>query len=183
MRNRYAFVGGNFGRWRILSTTAVCGAGLDPASHLDIVQVSNSVQDAEAKWRLHGQISNLRYATLAELTALRARQEALGRPATRRAALIPIKKSEVWWQMAQDERRDIFEAQSHHTAIGLDYLPAVARQLYHARDLGEPFDFLTWFEYDASDADAFEDLVRKLRSTREWSFVEREVDVRLERVD
>ncbi len=31
------------------------------------------------------------------------------------------------------------------------YLLAVARRLYHCRDLGEPFDFLTWFEYAPQD--------------------------------
>ena len=63
----------------------------------------------------------------------------------------------------------------------MKYMPAVARRLYHARDLGEPFDFLTWFEYAPKDAELFEDLVRMLRSTDEWVFVEREVDIRLER--
>ena len=61
------------------------------------------------------------------------------------------------------------------------YLPAVARRLYHGRDLGEPFDFLTWFEYAPHDTDAFEALVAKLRETTEWAFVEREVDIRLVR--
>jgi len=46
--------------------------------------------------------------------------------------------------LTQDERRAVFEEQSHHTAIGLKYLPATARRLHHCRDLGteEPFDFL-----------------------------------------
>ncbi len=83
--------------------------------------------------------------------------------------------------MAQDERRAIFEDRSRHTALGLQYLPAVARQLYHCRDLGEPFDFLTWFEYAPEHAAAFEELVAALRATAEWTYVEREVDIRLER--
>jgi len=57
----------------------------------------------------------------------------------------------------------------------------VARRLYHSHDLGEPFDFLTWFEYAPEDARAFEDLVARLRQTEEWSYVEREVDIRLSR--
>ena len=84
--------------------------------------------------------------------------------------------------LTQDDRRAIFEETSHHTAIGLDYLPAIARQLYHCRDLDQPFDFLTWFEYAPEDAGVFEELVRRLRSTTEWSYVEREVDVRLKRM-
>lgn len=71
--------------------------------------------------------------------------------------------------------------QSRHTAIGLEYLPAVARRLHHARDLGEAFDFLTWFEYAPEQAAAFEELVRRLRASVEWRYVEREVDIRLSR--
>ena len=63
----------------------------------------------------------------------------------------------------------------------LRYLPAVARRLHHGYDLGEPFDFLTWFEYAPTHADAFEDLVAALRAAEEWKYIEREVDVRLVR--
>ena len=41
------------------------------------------------------------------------------------------------------------------------------------------FDFLTWFEYAPEHADAFEDMVRKLRRTLEWQYVDREIDIRL----
>ena len=88
---------------------------------------------------------------------------------------------EAWWDLAQDERRAIFEEQSRHIGIGMEYLPAVARRLHHSRELGEPFDFLTWFEYAPEHADAFEELVRRLRSTAEWRYVEREVDIRASR--
>ena len=49
-----------------------------------------------------------------------------------------------------------FEERSHHIAIGLEYLPAVARRLYHSRELAEPFDVLTWFEHAPEQADYFE---------------------------
>ena len=67
------------------------------------------------------------------------------------------------------------------TGAGLQYLPAVARRLHHCRDLGEsePFDFLTWFEYAPSDSALFERLVSELRSSAEWAYVDREVDIRL----
>jgi chlorite dismutase len=97
------------------------------------------------------------------------------------AALIPIRKSDAWWELTQDERRAVFEARSRHIALGLEYLPAVARRLHHSRDLGEPFDFLTWFEYAPEAAADFEELVARLRATEEWTFVQREVDVRLTR--
>lgn len=52
-----------------------------------------------------------------------------------------------------------------HAGFRLKYLPAVARRLHHCRDLGEPFDFLTWFEYAPADSEAFEELVDTLRET------------------
>lgn len=180
MPNRFAFVGGDLGRWRIASIKAVRGEALAPAGRLDVRPSGMASGINSEAWTLEGQISNLRYAKRAELLALRAKQEPLGRPIARRAAMIPIRKSATWWDLAQDERRAIFEETSQHTAIGLKYLPAIARQLYHARDLNEPFDFITWFEFAPEHAAAFEDLVGSLRSTREWEFVEREVDVRLE---
>jgi len=94
-------------------------------------------------------------------------------------ALIPIRKSPEWWALSQHERRAIFEAESHHTEIGLAYLPQIARQLHHARDLGEPFDFLTWFEFAPEHESEFNSLLVQLRASKEWSFVEREVDIRL----
>jgi chlorite dismutase len=118
--------------------------------------------------------------TDSEFDALGAKQEMLLRPQATRAALIPIRKAAAWWDLAQNERRAIFEEQSRHIGIGM-YLPAVAIRLHHSRELGEPFDFLTWFEYAPEHADAFEDMVRRLRSTAEWRYVEREVDIRLSR--
>ena len=84
--------------------------------------------------------------------------------------------------LAQDERRAILEEQSHHIAIGLEYLPAIARRLYHCRDLDEPFDFLTWFEFAPQNTGAFDDLVARLRASPEWTYIEHEVDIRLERM-
>lgn len=132
-------------------------------------------------WILKGVRSHERYLERAERDQLLAIQEGLGRPASRRAALIPIRKTAAWWALAQDERRTIFEQRSRHIAIGSKYLPAIARRLYHARELGEPFDFLTWFELAEADLGAFDELLGRLRETEEWSFVEREVELRLRR--
>jgi hypothetical protein len=85
--------------------------------------------------------------------------------------------------LPQDERRRIFEEQSRHVQIGLQYLPAVARRLHHCRDLGEsePFDFLTWFEYSPANEGNFNKLVAELRESPEWKYVDREIDIRLVR--
>ena len=103
------------------------------------------------------------------------------RPQATRAALIPIRKANAWWDLAQDEHRAIFEEQSRHIGIGMEYLPGVARRLHHSRELGEPFDFLTWFEYAPEHVGAFEELVQRLRKTEEWRYVDREIDIRLTR--
>jgi chlorite dismutase len=132
-----------------------------------------------ASWVLRGVTSNQRYVTRPEQTALSSVQEGLGRPDATCAAMIPMSKSPEWWALTQDERREIFEGRSAHIATGMRYLPAVARRLHHGRDLGEPFDFITWFEYAPSQASAFEDLVAALRNSEEWKYVVREVDVRL----
>ena len=176
----FTFVGGNGGAWTITRNTTVRGADLPAAARLDVV-TGAPPPAAEGAWVLRGVVSNERYVTRAEKTALVGIQEAIGRPQAARAALIPIKKSAAWWAMTQDERRAIFEERSAHIAIGLQYLPAIARRLHHCRDLGEPFDFLTWFDYRVEDEERFDELLARLRETEEWKYVEREVDVRVER--
>jgi len=183
VNNRYSFLGGCEGPWRVVRMNDFRGPGLQAVERLQVVNGASPATQPGVAWALQGLTSNVRYATRDELDTLKARQPVLDRPQATCAALIPIRKSAQWWELAQDERRSIFEQTSQHTAIGLEYLPAVARRLHHCRDLGEPFDFLTWFEYAPSDADAFDELVARLRATREWEYVEREVDIRLERID
>lgn len=134
-------------------------------------------------WVLSGATSNDRYVERHEKSALADRQQGLGRDAAVCAALIPIRKTVEWWLLAQDERRAIFEAQSRHIAIGMEYLPAIARRLHHCRDLGldAPFDFLTWFEFAPEDEAAFESLLLELRASAEWQYVDREIEFRLRR--
>ncbi len=181
MNSTYAFIGGTSGEWRIRSIAGYLGESLDPAPRLAVRPYEIGGGEQKPGWRLLGTVSNVRYATRMEVASLRQRQEPLQRPQASRAVLIPIRKSAAWWELAQDERRAIFEETSQHTRIGLDYLPAIARRLHHSRDLGEPFDFLTWFEFAPEHEPAFDDLLARLRATLEWDFVEREVDVRLER--
>jgi chlorite dismutase len=177
-----AFVGSGTGTWSIERLGTVSGDPLASASRLEVLEGSGAARPVgDAVWVLRGVTSNERYVNRVEHSELVSRQEPLGRAGSTRAALIPIKKSEAWWDLAQDERRRIFEESSHHVATGLEYLPAVARRLHHGRDLGEPFDFLTWFEFAPEHAAAFEELVQRLRATEEWSYVEREIDLRLAR--
>ena len=134
-------------------------------------------------WHLWGVTSHLRYTGADERGTLAQRQPATGRAESTRAALIPISKSEAWWDLAQDERRAILAETSQHIAIGLEYLPAIARRLVHCREVGGPFDFLTWFEFAPQDEAAFDELLARLRATEEWRYVTRECEIRLTRED
>ncbi|MEX2215522.1 MAG: chlorite dismutase family protein [Phycisphaeraceae bacterium] len=178
----FRFCGGNTGLWRVTECRALHGQPLAAVTHLSILSGDTPDILAGAVWTLRGMVSNSRYTTRQELDRLNAVSPALGRVEATCAALIPIRKSAAWWALAQDERRAIVEERSHHIDIGLHYLPAVARRLHHCRDLGaEPFDFLTWFEFAPCDVKPFEELVSRLRETDEWSYVEREMDLRLTR--
>ena len=178
------FRGGQSGAWRVTLLAAVKGEALAPTPSLSITHsesIALPILPSQSSWRLAGVASHVRYVERPEKAQLAAVQAGLGRPEAKRAALIPIRKSAAWWDLTQEERRKIFEDKSHHIASSMRFLPAIARQLYHCRDFGEPFDFLAWFEYRPAHESMFEELVGMLRATEEWSFVEREVDIRVER--
>lgn len=177
----FSFVGGNVGPWRVISARAVVGEPITQTTRVIVLPDLVAEANSTSGWVLRGITSNERYVVRGEKIQLLAKQQGLGRPEATCAALIPIRKSPAWWVLTQDERRAIFEEQSHHTRIGLQYLPAVTRRLHHCRDLsgGEPFDFLTWFEFAPEHEECFNQMVAELRATPEWTYVEREVDVRL----
>jgi L-rhamnose mutarotase len=180
------FRGGQSGGWRVTSIGRVKGETLARVPALSVMTseaIALPLLPSQTAWRLAGVASYLRYVERSEQEQLAAVQAGLGRVEATCAALIPIRKSQKWWELTQEERRRIFEDKSHHIANSLKYLPAIARQLYHCRDLGEPFDFLTWFEYAPEHAGVFDELVAMLRATEEWTYVEREVDVRVVRED
>ncbi len=135
----------------------------------------------DSLWTLRGITSNVRYVEQSEKIALAAKQAGLGRPSATFAALIAIRKSADWWDLTQDGRRKIFEEQSKHIAIGMRYLPPIARRLHHCRDISdvEPFDFITWFEYAPEHEAQFDHMLVELRSSPEWKYIAREVDIRL----
>lgn len=172
------FVGGETGLWRVEAMHTLAGPPLPPVEYL---QIERGPVWRAGTWCLSGIGSNLRYTTRSERDLLQERQEGLGRPDAICAALIPIRKTAEWWEMAQDEREAIMR-RARHTPIGAEYLPAVARKLYHSRDLSEPFDFLTWFEFAASAAAQFDELLGLLRASVEWDYVEQEVELRLIRI-
>jgi len=179
-----SFVGAETGAYRVLDLRTVVGAPLAEVAAVTphpVHLLASAVPGAA--WVLRGTNSALRYTERAETETLRQIQPPLGRSHCSHAALIPIRKSDAWWTLSQDERRAIFETRSNHIASCLKYLPAIARRLHHSRELGEPFDFLTWFEYAPEHSSVFEELVQSLRATEEWKYVDWEIDIRLVKND
>lgn len=172
------FYGGSTGEWKVAELRTVTGEPLVPVERL-CVRAGSETIPAGARWWLRGLTSNERYVYHGERESLRRQSAALGLVGSSCAALIPVRKSAAWWEMSQERRREIFESGLAHDTAGLPHLPAVARRLYQCRDLGEEFDFITWFEYAPCDHASFEELVNELRNTEEWSYVDREIDIRL----
>jgi chlorite dismutase len=179
----FSFMGGDTGRWRVTEMEVITGEPLPAARRLEIASGSAIPSDPRAAWVLRGITSHERYVVREERNQIVAKQLDLGRPEATCAALIPIRKNEAWWALTQDERLSIFKEKSHHTKIGLQSFPELARRLHHCRDLSEhePFDFLTWFEFAPAQEAAFNKLLAALRATEEWKYVEREIDIRLVR--
>lgn len=143
-----SFIGSKSGLWKVLSMETKAGHSMEMATNLDIFKgdINPSIKE-NSNWILRAFISNLRYTSKVEKAELNQKSRGLNRPEFNHAALIPIKKSDEWWALAQDERRKIFEDDSHHIQTTVKYLSVISRQLYHCKDLGEDFDFLTWFEF------------------------------------
>lgn len=179
----FSFMGGDTGPWRVAEMNVIAGKPLPAAKWLKIASGSEIPPDPRPAWVLRGITSNERYVDRKEKSQIVAKLLGLGRPEATRAALIAIRKNEAWWALTQEERLGIFKEQSHHTQIGLQVFPELARRLHHCRDLSEhePFDFLTWFEYQPAQEAKFNKLVTELRAIPEWKYVEREVDIRLVR--
>lgn len=112
----------------------------------------------------------------AVVDALASRQAGLMRSNVTCAALIPIRKTVTWWR---HKTSDGLHSKNGLVIFGLKYQPGVARRVHHSRELGEPFDFLTWFEYPPEDADAFEKMLVRLRATLEWQYIDLEFAIRL----
>jgi hypothetical protein len=177
-----SFLGGNAGEWRVTSQTTLRGEPIDAVTRVAMVSGSPA-STTEAAWVFQGAATHDRYTTRPEKTALVAVQAPIGRPQATRAVFTLLRKNAEWWGLTQDERRAILEEQSHHIAIGLRYLPAIARRLMHCRDFAanSPFDFLGFLDFAPEDEPAYDEMVALLRATPEWAFYDREIDIRLTR--
>src|SRR4051812_29338697 len=120
------FIGGAKGPWKVGGIRPVKGETLSSVEGISIPN-SRGAGPQPGEWFLRGVGSHVRYVERPEKTELTAKQAPLGRPEATRAALVPIRKVPAWWELTQEERRRIFEAESHHIADSLKYLPAIAR--------------------------------------------------------
>ena len=175
---QYLFVGGTAGSWSLKKQSVIMGEPMPEISHLNIVGPDDNQLIQNPTWILRGFTSNIRYTNHKEDVELKQRSAPIGRVEATHGAMIILKKSAAWWNLAQDERRAIFEEESQHIQIGMKFLPEIARRLHHSRDLNEPFDFITWFEYAPEHETAFSDLADQLRATKEWRYIDREIDYR-----
>lgn len=175
-----SFLGGTEGEWSVTSQTTLRGDPVESVARVAMVSGALTSSDTAA-WILRGAFTHDRYTTRDEKTELVAKQSPIGRREATRSALILLRKNAAWWSLAQNERRAILEEQSHHIAIGMRYLPAVARRLLHCRDFAtqEPFDFLGFLDFAPENESAFNAMLDELRGTREWSFIDRDIDIRL----
>ncbi len=182
-RRAMTFVGNKTGSMSVISHNTISGPPIARAESVDMIVGVDADVRADAVWAFHGVMTNDRYTTRSEKGELVSKQAPIGRPEATSAALILLRKRAEWWELTQDERRTILEEDSHHIAIGMRYLPAVARRLLHCRDLNEqaPFDFIGFLDFARADEAAFDEMLGQLRATLEWSFMDREIDIRLAR--
>lgn len=100
-----------------------------------------------------------------------------------RAVLIPLRKSQAWWDMEEASRRAYFHSSPthpNHTETGAPYIRQIHRRLFHSRAATAAYDFLTYFEFHPKDETAFRQLLSGLRDTGrnpEWKYIDREWEI------
>lgn len=173
------YVGGSTGSWRVDQIKTFSGPELASVTHLEIVGGHMDRVPQGATWVLPGVVSSTRYIAREEPRRLEPSNAFTSEARTPSAALVLIRKSEEWWNLAGETRQDIIEARSRQIDARLRRRQPFARRLTLQRDASHAFDFLTWFEFDAKDATLIDELSRAIRATDEWNYVEREIEIRL----
>jgi hypothetical protein len=176
-----SFVGGSSGLWRIERMYPVVGEGLPVADRLDVRESFTLSPVQDGLWTLRGVTSNARYIIREEADELTRRQEGLMRPTATCAALIPIRKTEHGGLWRRTNGVAFLRKALTTPKLDWNICRPSPGDCIMSRELGEPFDFLTWFEYAPEHQSAFEELVKRLRETEEWQYVDREIDLRLRR--
>ena len=173
-------------RYEVLDVIPVCGRSsirIEPGTVLTRMEAPVSIADFEYEVKFKGNVRHLQYTPSGLRSELQKKSAGpLPGGENTLAVLIPIRKSEAWWSLSQDERQKHFEKNHsrNHAAVGLDYADRIYRKLYHARysEVRPPleYDFLTYFEFRG----VFENLLKELRDRTqnpEWQFVDFELEV------
>ncbi len=186
--------GNHLNRYVVRKVVPVLGeAPINLASDWNVVRVETKMpisigelSSPSSVIQFYGVTQDLHYTSDAQRQELDKRSRPELEPSNHSTAvLIPIRKSEEWWELAQDQRQAYFrktEERRGHTAIGLKYVDRVFRKLYHSRYLHAAlgYDFLTYFEFEDIYEKDFTTLIAELRDTRvnpEWVYVNREFEI------
>jgi hypothetical protein len=182
-----AAVGTRFNHYETSAVVPVAGApALDVPDRFARRESTSPAQPAGVAPFLAGVTQHLLYTTAAQRRALlEGATPEFPAGGDTLAVIIPIRKSEAWWSLPQDEREAHFHrrpGRDGHTALGLPYVPRIFRRLYHCRYLegSAGFDFVTYFEFHEGDAADFRRLLAILRDPRvnpEWGFVDAEIEI------
>lgn len=93
------------------------------------------------------------------------------------AVLIPLRKTASWYSLTHEERKALIPA---HVDIGVPFIPAIHRRLFHSREHSKDYDFLTYFEFPAADEPQFRQLCQALRNPKrnpEWAYIDRDCEI------
>ncbi len=174
-------------RLKVVSVTNVRGAaleGIEPG--LSFARIESSVGLPDGAGDLVAVTQHLGYTRAAERAEL---APATSPGADAHVVIIPITKSAAWWELAHDERDQLFRGagtSEGHVNVGRPVAKQILRKLYHGRGVpGAGWDFLTYFEFAPELEGEFRALVSGLRDPArnpEWRHVEREADIWLTKV-
>ena len=93
------------------------------------------------------------------------------------AVIIPLRKTAAWYALPHDQRKAKIPA---HVDLGVPFIPAIHRRLFHSRDYSKDYDFLTYFEFRAADEPQFRQLCQALRDPKrnpEWTYIDRDCEI------
>ena len=115
----FHYIGGIRGQWSVTRSVTYSGLPLKAVSHVEITNGPLSRTPGGTSWILRGIVSNTRYVTREERGDREPTRSRFGPADANCAALIPIRKSPAWWNLAPDERREIQESRSRQFGKGI----------------------------------------------------------------
>lgn len=173
-------------RFRVTSTALIAGPlPMLPESGWEMIRVESELAiPTSAPLQLRGVTGPPKYTPADAPTAAANGLKAIpvgGEPVT--AVIIAIGKSPAWYALSEAERKSHFytsPTEPRHTKVGEPYIGKIHRRLFHSRGMETACDFITYFEFRASDEPLFRQLVKDLRDTKrnpEWGYVDREFEI------